>query len=229
MFTFSNNFPFAAKDYAVFLAKNYPKQNILKLVGDRYKLTGIERAMLYRGITTPMKSNLRMGKLAGEKELKNIIIHIDTYNQLVTIGSYLHGRVVFISNDGYLRDASELHGNANEAVLPMRSAELVMAFLVKMGIAGAVFYIDSQVNENESFCKSLEKLLIDFRLETEIIVSENVDKELIHKTEGLICSSDSTIIDRAGLNIFDLARATLEYHFWPKFFDLKIFSTDSQI
>jgi hypothetical protein len=220
MFAYTQDFPQAVRDYESFLRNKYPQKAILKLVGDRYKLSGIERIMLYRGITTQDKAEMRHGKLIEESELKNETLHLDAFNQLLTIGSYLHGRVVFISNDGFLRDASEAHGKAIETLLPLRSVEIVIAYLAKTEINGVKLYFDSQVTGFEIFCEKLDKSLPDFILQPEIIVSANVDKNLINQTEGIICSSDSAIIERTGLKVFDLARATLEYHFWPKFFDL---------
>lgn len=225
MFAYSEDFPNAVKDYESFLSKKYPQKAILKLVGNRFKLSGIERIMLYRGITTQDKAEMRRRKLIEESKLKNEILHIDAFNQLLTIGSYLYGRVVFISNDGFLRDASEAHGKAIETLLPLRSVEIVIAYLAKTEINGVKLYFDNQVAWFEIFCEKLEKSLPDFILQPEIIVSANVDKNLINQTEGIICSSDSAIIERTGLKVFDLARATLEYHFWPKFFDLNVLLT----
>ena len=220
MFAYSEDFPNAVKDYESFLSKKYPQKAILKLVGDRYKLSGIERTMLYRGITTPDKAELRRGKLIEESKLKNEILHVDAFNQLLTIGSYLHGRIVFISNDGFLRDASEAHSKAIETLLPFRAVEIMIGYLAKTEISSVKLYFDSQVTGYEIFCERLEKSLPDFVLQPEIIVSENADKELINQEEGIICSSDSAIIERSELKVFDLAKATLEYNFWPKFFDL---------
>jgi hypothetical protein len=220
MYAYSENFIAAIRDYESFLSKKYSQKAILKLVGDRYKLSGIERTMLYRGITTPNKAELRRGRLIDESKLKNEILQVDALNQLLTIGSYLHGRVVFVCNDGLLRDASEAHGKAIETLLPFRSVEIMIGYLAKMEIGGVKLYFDSQVTGYEIFCERLEKSLPDFVLQPEIIVSGSVDKELINREEGIICSSDSAIIERTGLKVFDLARSTLEYNFWPKFFDL---------
>lgn len=199
------------------------------MVGDRYKLTGTERAMLYRGVTTFDKAAMRRSRLINKGELKSEILHIDAFNQVLTIGSYLHGLVVYISNDGYLRDASEIHGKAMETLLPLRAVEVVISYLIKTDINGVKLYFDSQVSGVENFLDKLRKVLPDFNLQPEIIISENVDKDLIGQSEGVICTSDSTIIEQTGLKVFDLSRATLEYHFWPKFFDLNSLATDSQI
>jgi len=45
---------------------------------------------------------------------------------------------------------------------------------------------------------------------------------LEEKSEGILCTSDSVIIERAGIQIFDLARHCLEHHFQPDFTDLRL-------
>jgi hypothetical protein len=229
MFDYSDDFPDAIRDYKIFLSKNYPQQSVLKLVGDRYKLSGTERAMLYRGITTQDKANSRYNKLVAESELNGETLHIDAFNQLLTIGSYLHGKVVFLSNDGFLRDASEIHGKALETLLPFRAVEIVLAYLAKTEIAGVTLYFDSQVTGCDVFYEKLVNVLPDFILQPEIIVSDNVDRDLINREDGIVSTSDSMIIERSGKKVFDLSKATIEYHFWPKFFDLNKIAKDSKI
>jgi hypothetical protein len=229
MFDYSSDFPQAVKDYEVFIWKKYPQKAILKLVGDRYKLSGIERSMLYRGVTSYDKAMARRAKLVDASVLKNEILLIDAFNQLLTIGSYLHGKIVFLSMDGILRDASEIHGKDIQNLLPLRSLEIMIAFLINTGIAGAKLIFDSQVSGHEAFCEKIKKALPDFKLQPEIIISQSTDKELTGQTEGIICTSDSQIIERSPLKIFDLARATLNHHFWPEFFDLNTIVNDFKL
>ena len=220
MFTCSEAFTEAVRDYKFFLSKKYPQKTLLKMVGDRYKLSGTERAMLYRGVAPHEKANSRRDKLIGESELKGKLLCVDAFNQLLTIASYLQGRIVFLSNDGFLRDASEIHGKEINTVLPARAVEILIGYLAKTEIAGISLYFDKQVSGCETFYNKLSRLLPGFILQPEIIFSDTVDKDIINWPEGIICTSDSTIIEKSILKIFDLARNTLEYHFWPKFFDL---------
>ena len=99
-------FKYAIRDYLYLLEKNYPQKGIIKLIGDRYALSGTERTMLYRGIATRENCLARKQKLALVKELKKASLYIDGYNVMITIGSYLNGNTVYISNDHILRDAS---------------------------------------------------------------------------------------------------------------------------
>ena len=77
------NFIYAVKDYQYLLEKKYSSKNIIKLVGDQYKLSTIQRSFLYRGITTEQLSISRKSKLVTEKELGNNELHIDSYNLFI--------------------------------------------------------------------------------------------------------------------------------------------------
>lgn len=220
MISCKENFMTAIEDYEFFLSRKYPQKTILKLVGDRYRLSGTERTMLYRGITIKEKAEMRFQKLIPETNLRGEVVLVDALNQLFTISAYLLGRPVFLCNDGFLRDAMELHGKSIGTHLPIRAFELVMAYFVKLECSGMVFYFDRQVNGCLQYYELLAKKLPDFIMQPEIILSHTVDKDLINQTEGFIATSDSVIIEKSPLKVFDLAKNTLEFHFWPEFFDL---------
>ena len=216
------NFQKAVKDYIYFLEKKYPQKSILKLVGDRYKLAGTERAMLYRGITTFENCKKRSSKLIREKYHKEKELHIDTLNQVYTISSYLNGNIVFISNDGFLRDASEIHGKTTRTDLLERSIDLILQYSKSQKIKYIFFYIDQQVTKHEQVVEIINKKISNFKFSIKIEVSETVDRILIETETGIIATSDSQIIDKSKVKIFDLARNTLEFHFNPMFIDLSV-------
>lgn len=53
------------------------------------------------------------------------------------------------------------------------------------------------------------------------IFSDKVDQELKKISDGIMATSDSQIIEKSRVNIFDLLRYTLKYHFNPKITNLK--------
>ncbi len=55
----------------------------------------------------------------------------------------------------------------------------------------------------------------------DVIISDKVDQELKNISSGIIATSDSQIIEKSKVNIFDLAYNTLKYHFNPKITNLK--------
>ena len=138
----SENFNIAIKDYKYFLERKYPQKSILKIVGDKYLLTGKERAMLFRGIT--IKSNIDKRKNILVKNIKGIkdkSLHIDGYNVLITVGSYLNGNMVFICNDNFLRDVSELHGKIFRNKFVERSLQLTIDYLKKNNVKMLIFIL----------------------------------------------------------------------------------------
>jgi len=219
MKVFSENFNIAVRDYRFLLENGYPQKGILKLVGDRYELSGVERSILYRGVTTQKEVVRRKSKLTN---LVNQIseLHIDTFNQILTIGSYLNGNIVFISEDGLLRDASEIHGKAFANKLLERSIELIFSFFSEKQIEKSMFYIDRQVGAHQTVAEMIIRYSIKYKTGSEVFFSETVDKDISKINTGVIATSDSEIIDRSTVPVFDLARNVLSFHFKPEFIRL---------
>ncbi len=106
-----HNFANAVKDYRYLENRAFPDKAALKLVGDRYELTKIQRNMLFRGVVSRSDSIERLGKLVERAQFRQYPLAIDWYNVLITIESYLKGLPVFLADDGVLRDATGMHGS----------------------------------------------------------------------------------------------------------------------
>ncbi|MCD4773016.1 MAG: DUF434 domain-containing protein [Bacteroidales bacterium] len=219
---FSKNFNIAIKDYKYFLERKYPQKSILKLVGDKYMLTGKERAMLFRGITTNENIYKRKNILVkNNKSIKNKLLHIDGYNVLITVGSYLNGNMVFICNDNFLRDVSELHGKIFRNKFVERSLKLTLEYLNKNNIKNVEFYLDKPISKSGELCREIRKGLIENNISGDAQTCNSPDYILKNIDNGIVCSSDSTIIDNSNVGVFDLARKVILFHFKPKFVDLR--------
>ena len=61
----------ACRDYYYLIDRNYPERGTLKLIGDRYRLSGDQRTVLYRGISSQERSDMRkmllVNDIDGEK------------------------------------------------------------------------------------------------------------------------------------------------------------------
>ena len=104
----TSHFNLAVSDYLYLSERNYPLKSCLKLVSDKYKLSGEERSMLFRGVALEPLIMKRKSKIIKNPD-PDADYMIDGYNVIRTIGSYLIGNLVFVSMDGFLRDASEIH------------------------------------------------------------------------------------------------------------------------
>jgi hypothetical protein len=218
---FTEGFKSAAADYLFLLENHYPQKSILKLVGDRYALSGVERTMLYRGISSGADNIKRLKKVFRGIPSSRIHLHIDAYNVLLTIGSYLNGSKVFIALDGYLRDASEIHGKAFRKELLDRSLELLLAFILSSKIKHLSFYIDRPVSYSGDLSQKINGLLDQQSLKGEATLHDSADFVLKRIEKGICATSDSAIIEHSLVPVYDLARKTLDHHFNPLFTDLR--------
>jgi hypothetical protein len=98
----------AVRDYYFLMDNKYPNKGSLKLVGDRYRLTGDERTILFRGVASSQKNIERQKRVA--INFSNQKLLLDGYNIVFTLMNYFLGRIVFISSDGFCRDAGSLFG-----------------------------------------------------------------------------------------------------------------------
>jgi hypothetical protein len=214
----NENFRKGALDYFYLQDRNYPQKGTLKLVGDRYKLSGDQRTVLYRGISSAKYSNNRKIRLVTDIKDKNL--YIDGYNVLFTVLNYRLGRLVFISTDGILRDAGSLHGKIRNDELFYDCITLLFDFFTVKTPAYLNIFLDSPVSHSAKHKNIIDKALDQYSLNGSCKLVKSPDIEIKQNTDGIICSSDTAIIDKTENNIADIPRAVLEKNFRPELFKI---------
>jgi len=215
--TISKDFNSAIKIYKSLLEKGFPQKAILKLVGDRYRLSSTERTMLFRGVCIGEYVKHRKSKLALVKDLKNNAIHIDGYNVLITIGSYLNGSQLFIGNDNFLRDAAEIHGKAFRKALFNRSLLLIFEYLKKQKVSEIHFYLDKPVSNSGQLASKINEYMKLNNIPGSAQTVNSPYYILKETKKGIIATSDSSIVDNSNVSVLDLARKVLSFNFKPQF------------
>ncbi len=207
----NDSFQNASNDYFFLLNKEYPETPTLKLVGDRYRLTGLQRSVLFRGITSQEKTASRKAKICSD--IKGKKLYVDGYNALFTIMNYLLGKTIFIGNDGILRDAGATYGKIEDEAFFYKAADLLFAFIKDSGVQSIVIFLDSPVSNSASHLEELEKRMTEAGIDGKIVLAQSADGELKKISDGMIATSDSGIIDATGCKIIDLARNALEANY----------------
>ena len=218
----SNDFKNAVKDYYYLLENDYSKKATIKLIGDRYRLTGLERSVLLRGIIKKEKALERKNKLLKEFEINNKLLVIDCYNVLMTVISYLSGKFFYIANDGFLRDAGEFHGKIGKSEGISKALTLLFKYLSNNKMERIEMYLDSPVTNSKELSKNICMLFDKYKIIGNSYVVKSADYYLIHSKDGICSTSDSTIIDHKD-KIFDLSYFILKFFFNPDFFNLDRF------
>ncbi len=214
----TDEFRNALRDYAYLINRSYPKRNILKLVGDRYQLTRMQRLLLNRGIFRQGDIELRTSKrVSAINEPK---VYIDALNVLFTIGNYLLGRIVFISNDGFLRDGGEITGKLHQDESFVRAVDLLLIYLSTCPEQEYIFLIDEPVKGSTEVHQLLISMISEYNIKGTASIVTDPDDVLIKMSEGLIATSDSEIIEQSDLKVIDLAYEVLTGNFQPDFINL---------
>jgi len=216
---FSDSFIQAIRDFYYLIENEYPRKAILKLIGDRYLLNKTQRTLLNRGILRKNDSVNRYKKTANS--IRDSVLFIDTYNVLLIISNYLLGRIVFVSTDGFIRDAGETYGKLHREKVFMKSIGYLMEFLEQAAPSEVVFYIDNPVAYSGDLAEHLRICLKDKNLRGNAFAVKNPDKELIMKKEGIIATSDSEVLNEADCKICDLPAMVLNSRFQLQIIDLR--------
>lgn len=215
----TGSFEQAVIDYYWLRNRHYPEHQSLKLVGDRYRLSGDQRNILYRGITDPESARRRNSRLIHQSDIANSILLIDGYNVLLTVTAYLLGRPVFMANDGFLRDAGSSYGRIEKFQNAVQLMSRFLADLRHTGLSlnGLICVIDKPVENSSHHAAVIREAMVQVDIPCEVLLADSADKELKQRSQQekdiVIATSDSGIIDAAACGTYDLARHLFEARF----------------
>jgi len=201
----------AAEEYLWILSKGYPQGAALKLVGDKFKLPGAMRQILYRGVVPDQVALSRCEKIGTIG--KGDLVLIDTYNVLFTVNNYLLGKALFISNDGFLRDAGEMRGRIINKPQFSRSVGLMLEVLQMWSGATYIHYLDAPVSHSGRLSIELCKDMVQMGIEGDAYAVDSPDHKLKTELSDAICTSDGGIIDQYQGKVIDLPRFLLQHFF----------------
>ncbi len=199
----NKKFKDAVRDLMYLLEKNYPKKPSITLVGNRYRLDSDERMILYRGVFKTSDAVIRIKKI---RVLPSVVpgkLAIDGYNVLITIESYLLGKTVFRSLDGFVRDISGVYGNFKYTETTQRSIELLADYTRNLPIkergkkGDLMVYLDAPVSKSGELAAYIRRFFKASGIQSCVEVLANPDSRLIEEGEsGAVATSDTVIADK---------------------------------
>ena len=213
---FGNTLKEAVSDYYFMLNHGYPQKSILKIVGDKFKLTGNQRSLLYRGVCKKSEAESRTKKIVSMPS-PDSKLYIDGYNVLLTMVNYLAGRPVYISNDGLLRDSGEIHGKIRKSKMFNQAVDNLIHSLQKLNIVEIKIYLDEPISHSAELAVAINIQLSKFKVAGNAGVVRYPDYHLKKVTDGTVATADSVIVDKTSCKVFDIARYTLEQNYAPEF------------
>ena len=217
------NFQEAVTDLLHLLNRGYPKKPSVELVGNRYRLNTDERMMLYRGVYDEVTCRERIKKKTDLKTAQENKLAVDGYNVLITLESYLEGKTVFLSLDGYVRDVAGTYGNLTFGEENIRCAEVFIKFAVTFlrpplstvspPYQPLFIYLDYPVSRSGELATYLRKRFEEEGLRVEVDVVKSPDSIIVeHHRDDIVSTSDTALIDRVE-RCFDIPEAVIQKMF----------------
>jgi hypothetical protein len=199
------------EDLIFLLDRKYPRKQAIELVGNRYRLNHSERMILYRGVFNTQSTALRKEKRAGIQEIKRLAI--DGYNVLITLESYLKGRIVFRSLDGFVRDVAGIYGKQTFDHHTQKCIALLIEFIQDGLMANSSFFqegvlfLDLPVSKSGELASCLRDRFSLKKLNIKVYVAKNPDGEMIEEAkqskDTVVATSDTVVLDNVGMS-FDI-------------------------
>ena len=203
------SFPEALQDYRYLKNRGFPDKAALKLVGDRWRLSSLERNCLFRAVFAETDCRLRRAKLLPPEALSGQPLGVDWYNVLITVESYLKGCPVFLADDGLLRDSSGVHGSYRPGKVTEAALQKILEALTHLAPSRLELFLDAPISYSGAMAEELRRR-VPAACPSEVSVSPSADYPL-KSFPGVVATSDSSIIDREVVQkVVDLARFVLE-------------------
>jgi hypothetical protein len=213
------DFVLACSEYFFLIDRHYPEKGVLKLVGDRYRLSGDQRTVLYRGISSEKRAALRSHLLTENITGKRVLI--DGYNVLFTLINYRFGKITFISTDDILRDAGSLHGKLKDYSTLNSCIDMLIEYISGEKPSRAEIYLDSPVSHSEKHAGLIKEKLLKNGIQGDCHVLKSADWALRHGSDCILATSDTGIIEKALLPVIDLPRLILHRNYKAEFLKMK--------
>lgn len=181
----------ALQDLHYLLNRDYTLNASLKLVGDRFRLKKRQRQALTHAVAT--QEAIRNRTQSRVATLKHQTVWLDGYNQLITTEALLAGAPVFRGMDGCLRDIASVHSTYRKVAETLPALQYIGEALQRHEVGKVVWVLDAPISNSGR----LAALLREQPWGWEVVLDNNPDKMLVEQN-GVVVSSDSWVLDRAG-------------------------------
>ncbi len=183
------------------LSKGYKRSSAVRFVADRYRLCRRDRLALFRCVYPEGVAETRLLKLVPAEDLRGATISIDGFNILRTVHAALHGRPLYLCDDGFVRDISTGLRKPKFGDL-VDCLGLVMPCICDLGLSFAVFVYDRPVSRSGDLSKKTEELMSARGVPGTSKTSMRPDSDIL-SCGDVVATSDSVVIERAS-KCFDL-------------------------
>jgi hypothetical protein len=193
----------AAPDFRYLLARGYPRQSALRLVGNRYGLDETARRLLHRGVFAPEVAAARRAKLRRLSDFPGQPLALDGHNVLITLECAIRKLPLVAADDGWVRDVGEVSRAFRPSPATDRVLELVAGYLADQAAGPVEVFYDAPLSRSGELARRTREILASRGLAVRAAAVPVPERELA-AFPGVIATSDTALID-ARATLVDLA------------------------
>ncbi|HNX13977.1 MAG TPA: DUF434 domain-containing protein [Oscillospiraceae bacterium] len=183
----------AAEELFFLLNRGYPAKSASAFIGNHYLLPERGRVALTRAVASEKDIAARKAKQRG-KVPEGETVHIDGFNQIITLEVALSGSPVIACMDGTYRDLAGLRGTYRLIDKTDTAIKLIFSALREFSAQKAVFLLDKPISNSGRLKTRIAEIAEEEQFETEIELADKVDQTLYELSN--VVTSDSVILDR---------------------------------
>jgi hypothetical protein len=202
--------PAAAADFRYLLARGYPRQAALALVGNRYGLDEIARRLLHRGVFAPEVAAARRAKLRLLREVPDLPLALDGHNVLITLECAARRLPLVAADDGWVRDVGEISRAFTISEATDRSLTLMAAYLADHVNGPLQVFYDAPLSLSGELARRTREIFASLLRDVRAAAVPVPERELA-VFPGAIATSDTALID-AHETVVDLAGEIIRRH-----------------
>jgi hypothetical protein len=204
------NLPAAAADFRYLLARGYPRQAALALVGNRYNLDDLARRLLHRGVFAPEVAAARRAKLRLLRDLPGLPLALDGHNVLITLECAARRLPLVAADDGWLRDVGEVSRAFTPSEATDRALTLIAAYLADHVTGPLQVFYDAPLSLSGELARRTREIFVS-PLQDVWAAAVPVPERHLAVFPGAIATSDTALID-AHATVVDLAGEIIRRH-----------------
>ena len=195
----------ASRHICYLISEGYNLKQASTFVGNHFMFSERQRLALMRSVAT--KEQLKVRK---EKEKNRVFgeeVWIDGFNIIITLEVMLSDSILFLCQDGTIRDLAGLRGTYRIIPETEKAIELLLGTLEDLGAENIYILLDEPVSNSGRLKSFIAEIADNYKIPLDIQVLKAVDKELWGKEN--VITSDSIILDHCK-SWFNLMRLCLK-------------------
>lgn len=181
----------AQEELYYLLNRGYHIKSAGTFVGNHHQLTSRQLLAVIRSTSLCHSLDSRKIKRLSDKDICGQMVSIDGFNLIIGLEVALSNGMLFIGQDGCIRDLAELRGTYRLITQTETAIEIIRDALLELQVSGVVFMLDEPVSNSGRLKTKIYD--IGWQIPVDVRIIRSPDYAL--KKLPYVTTSDSIILD----------------------------------